>query len=354
MTRWILTAGTGRSEGLPMQIATLAEELGRLLAEHGYGLVIGGWPGVDYLVAKGFAEVTASKSLALADYMIQVVSDERPMIYPSGIRYPDFRGGHNIVVPAGVREWIEALKYADAVILIGGEGGTLETYYYALQEQRPVFPILKSGGDAERAFIDIENRWEILPYKGYSKNTFCNTLSMSISDLKGIRTIIDKSLQLVYQQFNQDLIGNEEQDYIFVSYAREDRNWLIQLRSTLRPFERKAKVSIWDDREIAPGEDFEKKISGLIDKAKLAILIVSDYFVTSDFITNVELPLILKRQQENKLKLLWLLIEGELYKNSEVHKFQAVINPSQPLASMAPAVQQDILIQLRKELSSVF
>ncbi|MBO3273147.1 hypothetical protein [Hymenobacter defluvii] len=134
-----MVAGTGRQKALPTPVALLAEAVGRELAKQGYGLVVGGWPGVDYLAARGFAQVLAAQGLPLADYLIQVVSTSRPVVYPPGADYPDFRGGHIIAVPAGVREWVEALKYAEAVVLLGGEGGTRETFWYATQEQRPCF-----------------------------------------------------------------------------------------------------------------------------------------------------------------------------------------------------------------------
>lgn len=144
VVRWVLVAGTGRQHELPRAVALLAAAFGRALAEQGFGLV-GGWPGVDYLVAQGYAQALAAQKLPLADYLIQVVADSRPGVYPAQARYPNFQGGYVVEVPTGVREWVEALKYADAVVLLGGAGGTRETFWYATQEQRPVFPVFCTG-----------------------------------------------------------------------------------------------------------------------------------------------------------------------------------------------------------------
>jgi hypothetical protein len=43
--RWVLVLGTGRQRCLPNEVLLLAEALGRALAEQGFGLVVGGWPG---------------------------------------------------------------------------------------------------------------------------------------------------------------------------------------------------------------------------------------------------------------------------------------------------------------------
>lgn len=90
--RWVLVAGTGRQQGLSNAVLQLARALGGALAEQGYGLVVGGWPGVDYLVAQGYAQALEAKKLPLADYLMQVVADSRPGVYPAQARYPDFRG----------------------------------------------------------------------------------------------------------------------------------------------------------------------------------------------------------------------------------------------------------------------
>jgi hypothetical protein len=76
---------------------------------------------------------------------------------------PRFRGGYVVYVEQGDREWVESVRYADVVVLVGGLGGTYETYLFAVQEQRPVFPIAGTGGDARKAFDNILSDWTLLP-----------------------------------------------------------------------------------------------------------------------------------------------------------------------------------------------
>lgn len=181
-TRWVLVAGTGRQQGLPPAVQRLALALGRALAEQGFGLVVGGWPGVDYLVAEGFAQALAARRRPLADYLLQVVADQRPAGYPAQARYPDFQGGYLTEVPTGVREWVEALKHAAAVVLLGGEGGTRETFWYAAQEQRPIFPIPGTGGDAAQVFADCVTCWQLFTYHGFTTAEFEAALAQPTDD----------------------------------------------------------------------------------------------------------------------------------------------------------------------------
>jgi hypothetical protein len=52
--RWILVAGTGLVKGTPIEDVNAAPAIGTELARNRYGLVTGGWPGVDYLATQAF------------------------------------------------------------------------------------------------------------------------------------------------------------------------------------------------------------------------------------------------------------------------------------------------------------
>jgi internalin A len=82
---------------------------------------------------------------------------------------------------------------------------------------------------------------------------------------------------------------------IFISYSHVDRDWLKRLRTHLAPFVRGENLDLWDDTRIAPGSDWAAEIDQAIDKARVAVLLVSPDFLASEFVARVELPAILRR-----------------------------------------------------------
>jgi hypothetical protein len=56
---WILVAGTGNAAALTAKAEQTSKALGVSLANAGYGIVTGGWPGVDDLTARAFARELA-------------------------------------------------------------------------------------------------------------------------------------------------------------------------------------------------------------------------------------------------------------------------------------------------------
>jgi hypothetical protein len=99
---------------------------------------------------------------------------------------------------------------------------------------------------------------------------------------------------------------------IFVSYAHEDSRWFEKgsLMSRLIPsLERRENAEVWYDKGRIGGADiWREEIDNAIDRANIAILLVSQYFLNSDFIMRVELPRLVKRAEEKQLVIFPILV----------------------------------------------
>lgn len=106
----------------------------------------------------------------------------------------------------------------------------------------------------------------------------------------------------------------EEVVHVFVSYAREDRRWVDpEHRYNLVPFLaeslRRYKVAFWFDKELKPGDEFKRHIESQIDQSQIALLIVSQSFLNSEFIENREMPRIAERARQGKMVVVPVLVE---------------------------------------------
>ena len=90
-------------------------------------LVCGGWPGVDYVVAQNFAAAIGDDA-ALASRFIQAVEADNSSDFKSSV-------APTVIDPT---LWAEQMvAHADAVVALGGLGGTLALCRVALG---PGFP----------------------------------------------------------------------------------------------------------------------------------------------------------------------------------------------------------------------
>jgi hypothetical protein len=101
---------------------------------------------------------------------------------------------------------------------------------------------------------------------------------------------------------------------VFVSYAREDRHWLdekqrFQLIPFLADSLRRYRVSFWFDRELKAGDEYKREIDAEIDHSQIAILLVSQAFLNSEFIETREMPRIHERAGRGEMIVIPVLVE---------------------------------------------
>jgi hypothetical protein len=117
---------------------------------------------------------------------------------------------------------------------------------------------------------------------------------------------------------------------LFVSYSHHDAKWLGRISTMLSPLIREEAIQVWDDTRIAPGSHWRGAINGAIDRAQVALLLVSPSFLASRFIADEELPPLLRAAREEGLVILWVLVSPCLYAKTAIAEFQAAHNIPNP------------------------
>ncbi len=94
-----------------------------------------------------------------------------------------------VLVARGEAEWTQGIRRADAVVLIGGKGGTLGTGKRAPEEGKPVFPLACTGGDADKFYIQLLNKWSKYPIPGLSKEELSRVARPTNAAILGKRSV---------------------------------------------------------------------------------------------------------------------------------------------------------------------
>ncbi len=136
----------------------------------------------------------------------------------------------------------------------------------------------------------------------------------------------------------------------FISYSHRDSEYLEHLRRHLRPLENHGRLNLWDDGQIGSGERWHDKIRQAMASARVAILLVSDHFLNSDFIHEEELGPFLQAAEEDGILILWIPIRPCLYEATPISQYQAVCDPSQPLCNFEGAELDRRLVRIAKSI----
>lgn len=144
-----------------------------------------------------------------------------------------------------------------------------------------------------------------------------------------------------------------KRDQVFISYCRDDAQWLHRLQDTLQPYTWNRPIKLWADTQIPPGADWNTEIKKALAAAKVAVLLVTSNYLASDFIKNVELPEFIRASKEDGLILLWVLVGPCGYEVTPLASYQAVNNLEQPLKKLPEAEQEEELKKICQVISKV-
>lgn len=95
---------------------------------------------------------------------------------------------------------------------------------------------------------------------------------------------------------------------IFISYSHRDEHWKERLVRHLKVLELEDELTVWHDREIAAGDDWLAAIREALAGARVAVLLITADFLTSDFIRREEVPALLERRESEGVRVIPLLV----------------------------------------------
>lgn len=229
------------------------------------------------------------------------------------------------------REW-----YAAASVLF-------DKCFYPTDDDLSVFQEINNGGNG----YELKKEYNRI-YTPYQK------LLSRVKERRDLKTPRAESIQA--PQGPQE---KKKEINIFISYSHAEAIWLERLKKHLNVLKKYVSdIKYWEDTQLRGGDRWKEEIEKAINKADVAILLVSTDFLASDFITTDELPPILKKAEDNGTKILPLIVSPCAFTLSELRVFQAINSPDKTLADIASdeaAVERTFLkvIDIIREMSGL-
>lgn len=138
---------------------------------------------------------------------------------------------------------------------------------------------------------------------------------------------------------------------VFISYSHADKRWLGAMKQHFKFL--RDQIDLWDDTQIRPGQIWREEIQQALERADIAILLISADFFNSDYIELNELPPLLKAADQRGTKILSLIVRPCLFKEyKEIAKYQAINDPKAPLSTLTEAQQEMAFMELARVVKS--
>jgi hypothetical protein len=194
-----------------------------------------------------------------------------------------------------------------------------------------VLPSLKNQKTKDNeARVELFEQWlnEKLPRQGSSKNQKPSRYTANNGETRSKKTI-------------------------FISYSHSDEKYKNEVVKTLKGLEYTfpdIRFDVWSDERIRTGQKWLDEIEQALDKADIAIMILSRGFIASDFIMKKEVPTLLSNADDKGTVIINLIAGRSLFNDSVLSKFQCVNDPNTPLKGMNEHQQDEVYTKLAEDV----
>lgn len=135
---------------------------------------------------------------------------------------------------------------------------------------------------------------------------------------------------------------------LFFSYSHLDEDLRDELEIHLAMLKRQGLVRVWHDRRIPPGDDIGDEISEHLETADVILLLVSPYFLASDYCYEVEMRRAIERHEAGDARVIPVILEPSDWKNSPFKNLRATPRDGKPVTKFPN--MHDAFLQVTEDI----
>jgi hypothetical protein len=119
---------------------------------------------------------------------------------------------------------------------------------------------------------------------------------------------------------------------VFFSYSHKDESLRDELEIHLAALKRQGVIETWHDRRIGAGEDVDHVISEYLESAHIILLLVSPYFIASDYCYDVEMKRALERHHAGEARVIPVILHPCDWQSLPFGKLLATPTDGKPIS----------------------
>ncbi|WP_430453404.1 toll/interleukin-1 receptor domain-containing protein [Rhodopirellula europaea] len=119
---------------------------------------------------------------------------------------------------------------------------------------------------------------------------------------------------------------------VFFSYSHRDEVIRDELETHLAMLKRQGVIETWHDRRIVAGDEFDGKISEHLEKADIVLLLVSPYFIASQYCYAVEMARAMERHDAGDARVIPVIVDPCEWHMAPFGKLLAMPQDGKPIS----------------------
>ena len=119
---------------------------------------------------------------------------------------------------------------------------------------------------------------------------------------------------------------------VFFSYSHRDEDYRNELEIHLSMLKRSKVIGTWHDRRITAGSELDGSISSALDNADVILLLISPYFLDSDYCYEVEMKRAMQRHESGEAIVIPVILHPCDWQESVFGKLMATPTDGKPVS----------------------
>jgi tetratricopeptide (TPR) repeat protein len=120
---------------------------------------------------------------------------------------------------------------------------------------------------------------------------------------------------------------------LFFSYSHRDESLRDELEIHLSALKRQGVIETWHDRRIGAGKEFDSEISENLETAQIILLLVSPYFIASDYCYDIEMTRALERHKSGEARVIAVILHPCDWHSLPFGKLTAIPKDGKPISN---------------------
>lgn len=122
---------------------------------------------------------------------------------------------------------------------------------------------------------------------------------------------------------------------VFFSYSHRDEELRDELEVHLAALKRQGVIETWHDRRIEAGQDIHREVDANINSCEIILLLVSPYFLASDYCYDVEMKRALERHEAGQARVISVILHPCDWTSTPFANLLATPTDGKPISKFA-------------------
>src|SRR5215213_432433 len=119
---------------------------------------------------------------------------------------------------------------------------------------------------------------------------------------------------------------------LFFSYSHRDEDLRDELETHLSALKRQGVIKAWHDRRISAGKEFDGEISQHLQDSQIILLLISPYFLASDYCYDVEMMRAVELHHSGEARVIPVILHPCDWHSLPFEKLQALPKDGKPIS----------------------